>query len=542
MKQVCNPSNLYFLVTLMCSIDLTAQSIPRSQLGAEADQQAAVRGVTVTAEGLKLSAPMQKLEAYVAPAGAIIRSVSETEGRGDFSITPVAYGRTTRHARIPANGAVSSRDARAVTLDRGSVAERFSAGAAGIRQDFVIARKPTGNGALGLSLSVKGVIAASAHGGISLTLPSGRTFVYGQLRATDAHGRELAARMAATGTSAMIITVEDAGAPYPVTIDPTIADADWMAMNHPSFPGTNYQVNAIAYGNGRIYVGGNFDKIGDISAGEIAQWDGARWDDMDSARFGEVSAITSDNRGNVYAGLFRSVYKWDGQKWTALGAGLNCKTWVGALACDSNGILYAAGDFDTAGTCRASGIARWNGIAWDSLAGAGARSPFYGEIHALAADGRGRLYVGTEFSLVQWDGKVWRSLTPGMNCHITAILCDSAGPTYAGGLFKIANGFGQYCVAKWNGAGWDSIGLTEGLMINSVNGLALDRHGRLYATTSLDLMMWDGKDWTAPDYGGGINGPILTMACDSNDHIWVGGAFAKERNERIHTGRAGRRG
>jgi hypothetical protein len=65
---------------------------------------------------------------------------------------------------------------------------------------------------------------------------SGRTLAYGRLRAMDATGRELTARMEVLSVDQLAVRVADANATYPVRIDPTFSDADWVSLN-PGLPG-----------------------------------------------------------------------------------------------------------------------------------------------------------------------------------------------------------------------------------------------------------------------------------------------------------------
>jgi hypothetical protein len=109
-----------------------------------------------------------------------------------------------------------------------------------------------------------------------------------------------------------------------------------------------------------------------------------------------ASAATS--AGGVPIGY---VAKWNGIAWSALGSGIQTlsgnpnyqSVLATAVYDDGTGpALYVGGDFDTAGGVPASCVARWNGETWSAL-GAGVDSG----VHAMAVydDGTGpALYVG----------------------------------------------------------------------------------------------------------------------------------------------------
>jgi hypothetical protein len=155
--------------------------------------------------------------------------------------------------------------------------EEFSVSTEGLRQDFVIHERPKGSGPLRLMLNVEGAACKSIDQGVKLTLGgSGREIAYSKLKVTDARGKEHAARMQAASTSMIEIVVADEGAAYPLRIDPTLSDADWVSLNN-DLLGTDGTIYCFADdGAGNLYAGGNFSRIGGITTSNIARWDGTR--------------------------------------------------------------------------------------------------------------------------------------------------------------------------------------------------------------------------------------------------------------------------
>lgn len=105
--------------------------------------------------------------------------------------------------------------------------------AAGIEQGFTLSARPDRKQGAGedkplrLVVSVTGDLRASAAGdGQSVELRKGGEGVasYSKLMAQDADGKQLAARMEASADGREIaLVVEDAGARYPIVIDPIVA-------------------------------------------------------------------------------------------------------------------------------------------------------------------------------------------------------------------------------------------------------------------------------------------------------------------------------
>src|SRR5207247_1508062 len=118
--------------------------------------------------------------------------------------------------------------------------------------------------------------------------------------------------------SILAVLVNDADAVYPIRIDPTFSDANWISMG--GIPGADSEVLAtVVDGSGNLYIGGDFIVAGDVIANHIA--------------------------------------KWNGQNWTALGSGLNGGG-VSALAVSGSNV-YAGGSFTNAGGIAATNFAKW---------------------------------------------------------------------------------------------------------------------------------------------------------------------------------------
>ena len=219
-----------------------------------------------------------------------------------------------------------------------------------------------GEGELRVELTVTGARVEKIAYGARLVLEhSGRKIAYSRLHVTDANGRELPARIevlsgaaevtrlksnaehgprdmetsqslltSAATDAKLAVLVNDADAVYPIRIDPTFSDENWISMG--GLPGTDGTVNAVAAdGAGNLYIGGSFTVAGDVFANNVA--------------------------------------KWDGDSWSALGSGVNDT--VRALAVSDN-ILYVGGSFSlasfsTSGGLVVNGIAEWDGANWFPL-------------------------------------------------------------------------------------------------------------------------------------------------------------------------------
>ena len=254
-----------------------------SELGAKAGAQYQGDGLSVapTPEGARLRCVFQKLEGQVTPEGLWLTSTVEPQTGEKFRVVARAVGRAGALTALPPQGTVTVADKLARCV-RPGLTEEYSVSVDGVRQDFVVAQRPAGDGALRVELDVTGARAEALVNGARLVLDgSGRKIAYSRLHVVDAEGKELTARMEVTTDTRLAVLVEDAAATYPVRIDPTFSDADWISMG--GLPGANGTVYAtVVDGSGNLYIGGDFTIVGEVLANNVAKWNGSAWSALGS--------------------------------------------------------------------------------------------------------------------------------------------------------------------------------------------------------------------------------------------------------------------
>ncbi len=425
-----------------------------SEIGAKAtaDYQGDALGVAATLDGARLRCGFQKLEGHATTEGLWLEST--VPGGGEFRLVATTVDREGSECRIDAPGQLWNEPApsesgpdssgpHAVTLSRwcpglavsnegelsttGTVSledklvrftrprltEEYSVSVDGVRQDFVITKRPSGRGDLRVELALGGARAEAAGYGAKVILESsGRALAYSRLRAEDAAGQELRARLEVLSPDRLAVRVADANATYPVRIDPTFSDANWVSLN-PGMPGADDTVWAIAMdGSGNVYVGGGFTVIGKVVANNIAKWNGSAWSALGSGMNGYVDALLVSGT-TLYAGgefttaggvTANGIAAWNGSAWSALGPGFGgspSPLFVYALAVSGTD-LYAWGNFTAAGGVTVNYIAKWDGSAWSALGSGMGGGSFGGTgpvVSAFAADGLGHLFIGGRFSM-----------------------------------------------------------------------------------------------------------------------------------------------
>ncbi|MEO0017428.1 MAG: hypothetical protein RLZZ522_711 [Verrucomicrobiota bacterium] len=177
----CLAASLIWLATptpmlLALSPSQPAAPIPVAELGVQAGAQYHGDGlsVTPTPEGARLSCVFQKLAGQVTPEGLWLTSTAEPQIGEKLRVVAYAVGRAGTLTALPPQGVVDVAEKLARCV-RPGLTEEYSVSADGVRQDFVVAQRPAGEGALRVELAVTGARAEALVNGARLVLDgSGR--------------------------------------------------------------------------------------------------------------------------------------------------------------------------------------------------------------------------------------------------------------------------------------------------------------------------------------------------------------------------------
>lgn len=258
------------------------------------------------------------------------------------------------------------------------------------------------------------------------------------------------------------------------------------------------------------------------------------------------TSATSGTYDIVYAGgdflsagtvATNRIARWNGSVWAPLSSGMN--NTVNTLDVDVSGKVYAGGSFTTAGGITVARVAAWNGStsdlsgpSWSTL-GTGLTATVY-TVETSGTD----VYAGGEFQtaggnpgnrIAKWNGSAWSALGTGMNNTVRSIDHDVSGNIYAGGDFTTAGGLSADMVAKWNGSVWSS--LSTGLT-GSVYSVNTGLSGNVFvggtftesSGISPNTIYWNGSAWQP--MASGTNSQVYGITTSSTGITYVGGAFS----------------
>lgn len=325
-----------------------------------------------------------------------------------------------------------------------------------------------------------------------------------------------------------------------------------------------------------LYAGGTGIIQTGLGTGSMARWNGNSWMSFAGPNGPVQSMVVFDDPAGAGNALYvggsfstagasatLNVARWDGQRWSGLGEGVNGPVRVllgndGSLGLGS--ALYVGGDFSTAGGSQANGIARWNGFVWSPLVleSGGASTNFSVldlVVHRESITASPTLFAaGTFFQLggfpgtagiARWDGgTTWSSVGGGLAgpADSLASFDDGSGSIpalFVAGSFASAGAAAANNIARWNGTAWAPLGSGVG---GAVRALVVHQ-GPVTQSPSLfvggnfllaggllanRIAWWGVQGWST--IGMGLTNTVNALAVfddggGSGPDLYIGGAF-----------------
>lgn len=228
----------------------------------------------------------------------------------------------------------------------------------------------------------------------------------------------------------------------------------------------------------RLYIAGyRFGYAGGVPVQNIAAWNGSEWSDVGGGipqtLVGSLETHDDGTEPHLYAGgIFESaggvaaanVARWDGVKWSAVGAGLNGQVrHLASLTGNSGASLFAAGIFTASGSVALGPIARWDGIQWIDASDGWTGFPFAfacfddgaGDL-LYAASSRQRSNGAAYTQLCKWNGDSWVDVDAEFDGSVRTLFSgpddvsgDPDGALYVGGDFRSVNGTSSGRIARF---------------------------------------------------------------------------------------------
>jgi hypothetical protein len=298
---------------------------------ARAQQGLAEREYWASENGEGLQAPNRRhnLRTYFEPSGIRVHDRSAAGSPELLGLSLVGLGRG--EVLVPvAPGELTSDGAR-VEIHRPELVEWYENTPAGLEQGFTLSKRPDGKGTLALELAVAHASASLCGEKVILATSAGRRLAYGKLEVIDASGTSVAAHFEVPNPGRVQLIVADAGARYPLTIDPLLTEtADTQLESNQAdallgssvagagdVNGDGYAdviVGASSYDAGQYREGAAFVFLGSASGiadGNPSTAHAQLESDQASVRLGGSVAGAGDVNGDGYADVIAGAFSYD---------------------------------------------------------------------------------------------------------------------------------------------------------------------------------------------------------------------------------------
>jgi hypothetical protein len=295
---------------------------------------------------LRFSNPGAGLRAHLDPDGAVRvtstraapGSLGEEVASWELELQTSAWGRSHElldtAAAVPSVGAcapdgrtdLDGACLRRAEIDRSGLVEWWANPAVGLQQGWTVEAAPAGHGPLVIVVSVRGMEVEIAPDERQAWLTRGsERLSYGELAAWDADGEPLEVWLE-EDEAGLRVVVDDAGASFPIEIDPVLAAVAWSA--EPDQAGADFGIWVASAGDV------NADGYDDVIVG-AAMWDGGQADegavfgyygsatglsttaswivesDQAAARLGRAIGTAGDVNGDGYDDVIAGAYLYD---------------------------------------------------------------------------------------------------------------------------------------------------------------------------------------------------------------------------------------
>ena len=297
-------------------------------------------------------------------------------------------------------------------------------------------------------------------------------------------------------------------------------NAQWTAVGTGISSGVIY---AMAPAGTTLYVGGGYFS----PFTDIAIWNGSSYVNAGVAPPQPIQAITTFDSVTYFA-CSQAIYQRIGAATTKI-ATLSDPCYA---LCFWNHKLYAGGWMDSVNHKYTGYIAQYSGGTWSGIS-----VEVDNWVNAMCIY-NGQLAVGgymnystagdTLYGIGLWDGTKWSHFYKGMKGNGVFSLAAWNTDLYMGGSFdsvcSTANGKHLWAknIAKWSGAGWDSVG--KGCS-GQVNSLALFNSTMVAGGNFDSIMSWNTTNWTTLGTVANFSGVNVAALAVMGGNLYAGGSI-----------------
>ncbi|MEZ4334399.1 MAG: integrin alpha [Myxococcota bacterium] len=349
------------------------------------------------ARGLQAPNRRHRFRSYFDGAGVRVVDRTSADEPLLLALSTEAFGREDGLAPV-ARGIPSGQAGRVELARSESLVEWFENAASGLEHGYTLGEAPGGEGELVFRVAVEGARAIARGDALVFASSLGRRLRYAKLVATDADGRMLPARMVSTVGSQFELRVDDAGARYPIVIDPlltaefdTALESNQVSAQMGTCVSPAGDVNGDGYAD--VLVGAPLYDLGHADEGAAFVFHGGPGGLADGNPLNAAAVLQSNQNASRFGFQCDSAgdVNGDGYDDVIVGAYL----FGSGFADEGTAYVFHGGP---------SGIGDGDPSTADAVLLGGQASAFFGRDVAGAGDVNGDGYADVIVGATDWDG------------------------------------------------------------------------------------------------------------------------------------------
>ena len=334
----------------------------------------------------------------------------------------------------------------------------------------------------------------------------------------------------------------------------------WSVVPSPNVPDQHNQLHAVTAvpGTNELWA------VGRAGPSEpfILHWDGTQWSIVPGPPAGSVPllyGVVGISTNDVWAvgwtggksGPITLTLHWDGSTWSVVpspnpSASDNFLHGVTALAANN---VWAVGEFNAPGGNQRTLFLRWNGTAWEQVAGENTGPNgvqfFLSAVSAISGSDIWAVGNNSHTLAEHWNGSSW-SIVSTPNSGVGENILNGVSGSAPGDVWQVGYfAFGtwkQTLVQHWNGAEWSVVpSPNTDNRLNVLNGVTAisasdawavgNAHsGQAPANQATLVLHWDGIAWSiipSPSPGAAGLNTLYAVSANSANDVWAVGSHTQ---------------
>src|SRR5262245_44362170 len=334
----------------------------------------------------------------------------------------------------------------------------------------------------------------------------------------------------------------------------------WSVIPSPNIPDQHNQLNAVTAVPGAPNELWAVGEAGPSSL--ILHWNGTQWSIVPSPTVGivpKLKSVVAISANDVWAvgwtggksGPVTLIEHWDGSTWNVVPSPNPSATdnfLAGVTALASNNV-WAVGEFNAPGGNQQTLFLRWNGTAWEQVAGENTGPNgvqfFLSAVSAISGNDIWAVGNNSHTLAEHWNGSSW-SIVSTPNAGVGENILNGVSGSASNDVWQVGYfAFGtwkQTLIEHGNGTDWSIVPspntnnrlneLKAVAAVSASNAWAVGNahSGQAPANQTTLILQWNGTNWSivpSPSPGAAGLNTLYAVSANSANDVWAVGSYTQ---------------